>query len=132
MNQGTKQHNDQPALFIGIDWANDKHDCYVIDRDGKGFHQELTHSAESIDAWVADMLKIADGKTHRHHAGAITRSARICSDVSKERAALPGQSQAIGPLPRKLSWRWQGRSHRREILGKNAVRTNHNPDRLAT
>ena len=62
MNQGPKQHNDQPALFIGIDWANEKHDCYVIDRDGKGFHQELTHSAESIDAWVADMLKLADGK----------------------------------------------------------------------
>jgi hypothetical protein len=62
MNQGPKQHDDQPALFIGIDWASDKHDCYVIDRDGKGFHQELTHSAESIDAWLADMLELAHGK----------------------------------------------------------------------
>jgi hypothetical protein len=25
----------QPGLFIGIDWADQKHDCYVIDRDGK-------------------------------------------------------------------------------------------------
>ena len=30
-------------LFIGIDWADTKHDCYVIDRDGKGHHQEILH-----------------------------------------------------------------------------------------
>jgi transposase len=56
------QHSDQPGLFIGIDWADQKHDCYVIDRDGKGFHQELEHSPEDIDAWVAEMLKRADGQ----------------------------------------------------------------------
>lgn len=48
-------------LFIGIDWADTKHDCYVIDRNGKGFHQELPHSPESISSWVAEMLKLADG-----------------------------------------------------------------------
>jgi transposase len=52
----------QPGLFIGIDWADKKHDCYVIDRDGKGFHQEIAHSPEDIDAWVAEMLQLADGK----------------------------------------------------------------------
>jgi len=52
----------QPGLFIGIDWADQKHDCYVIDRDGKGFHQELKHSPEDIDTWIAEMLKRADGK----------------------------------------------------------------------
>jgi hypothetical protein len=31
----------QLGLFIGIDWADQKHDCYVIDRDDKGFHREL-------------------------------------------------------------------------------------------
>lgn len=30
--------------------------------NGKGFHQELKHSAENIDAWVAEMLKRADGQ----------------------------------------------------------------------
>lgn len=53
---------NSPGLFIGIDWADEKHDCYVIDRDGKGFHQSLPHSAESIDGWVNDMLKLAAGK----------------------------------------------------------------------
>ena len=52
----------QPGLFIGIDWADQKHDCYVIDRDGKGFHQEFKQSPEDIDTWVAEMLKRADGK----------------------------------------------------------------------
>jgi transposase len=52
----------QPGLFIGIDWADQKHDCYVIDRDGKGFHLELKQSPEDIDAWVGEMLKLADGK----------------------------------------------------------------------
>ena len=52
----------EPGLFIGIDWADQKHDCYVIDRDGKGFHQELKHSPEDIDTWVSEMLRRADGK----------------------------------------------------------------------
>ncbi len=51
-----------PGLFIGIDWADQKPDCYVIDRDGKGFHQEITHSPEDIDSWVGAMLQLADGE----------------------------------------------------------------------
>ncbi len=58
MNQPTAQ----PGLFIGMDWADQKHDIYVIDRQGKGFHQQLDHSAESINAWVAEMLRIAGGQ----------------------------------------------------------------------
>jgi transposase len=56
------QRSDQPGLFIGIDWADQKHDCYVIDRDGKGFHQEITHSPEDINIWIGEMLKLAGGK----------------------------------------------------------------------
>ncbi len=56
------QQPHHPGLFIGIDWADQKHDCYVIDRDGKGFHQEITHSPEDIDSWVGEMLQLADGE----------------------------------------------------------------------
>ena len=56
------QQHAQPGLFIGIDWADQKHDIYVIDRHGKGFHQQLEHSAENIEAWVGDMLKLAGGQ----------------------------------------------------------------------
>jgi len=62
MNETPSQLGDQPALFIGIDWADQKHDCHVIDRHGKEFHQELKHSAESIDTWVGEMLKLAGGQ----------------------------------------------------------------------
>ena len=29
------QQPHQPGLFIGIDWADQKHDIHVIDRNGK-------------------------------------------------------------------------------------------------
>jgi transposase len=56
------QQPHQPGLFIGIDWADQKHDIYIIDRHGKGSHQELKHSAENIDSWVGEMLKLSGGK----------------------------------------------------------------------
>ena len=62
MSKTPSQPSDQPVLFIGIDWADQKHDIYVIDRHGKGFHEEITHSPETIDTWVGEMLKIAGGR----------------------------------------------------------------------
>ena len=53
------QQTAQPGLFIGMDWADQKHDIYIIDRHGKG---QLEHSAENIDAWVGEMLKLAGGQ----------------------------------------------------------------------
>ena len=92
------QQPAQPGLFIGMDWADQKHDVYVIDRNGKGVHRVLEHSAENIEAWVGEMLKLAGGQPHRHHAGAVSRRAHLCAHVPRGRAALSGQSQAIGPL----------------------------------
>ena len=63
----------QPGLFIGIDWADQKHDCYVIDRNGKGFHQELKHSPEDIDTWVAEILKRASVMPSRLHSDSPNR-----------------------------------------------------------
>ncbi len=56
------REQSEPALFIGIDWADKKHDCYVIDRQGNASHQELKHSPEDIEAWVSEMLGRANGK----------------------------------------------------------------------
>ena len=75
---------EQPGLFIGIDWADRKHDCYVIDRGGKGFHQQFSHSPEHIDAWIGQMLKLAD----RDHAEAVSSTTCLCAHVQKERAAI--------------------------------------------
>ena len=49
----------QPGLFIGIDWADKKHDCYAIDQNGNSFHQEFRQSPEDIEARVGEMLKRA-------------------------------------------------------------------------
>ena len=56
------QQRAQPGLFIGIDWADQKHDIHIIDRDGNGSHKVLEHSAENIDAWVNETLKRAGGQ----------------------------------------------------------------------
>ena len=34
MSDKTPILNQTPSLFIGIDWADRKHDCHVIDTDG--------------------------------------------------------------------------------------------------
>jgi transposase len=52
----------QPGLFIGIDWADKKHDCYAIDQHGNTFHQEFRQSPEDIETWIGEMLKRASGK----------------------------------------------------------------------
>lgn len=62
MKEPTENNQERPGLYIGIDWASEKHDCYIVDQDGKGQHQELKHSPESIDAWVAKMLELSGGK----------------------------------------------------------------------
>jgi hypothetical protein len=56
------ERTDTPVLFIGIDWADQKHDCHIIDRDGQGVHQVISHSPESINDWVNEMLKLSKGK----------------------------------------------------------------------
>jgi hypothetical protein len=55
------REQSQPGLFIGIDWADKKHDCYVIDRNGNTFHQEFRQSPEDIEIWIGEMLKRAGG-----------------------------------------------------------------------
>jgi transposase len=50
-----------PALVIGIDWADQKHDVCAIDASGKEVSQQIDHTPEAIDAWVSQQLEQADG-----------------------------------------------------------------------
>lgn len=63
MTQTTPNDNISPALFIGIDWADEAHDCYIIDADGNGQHQEFKQTPEAIEQWIIKMRKLAGGKT---------------------------------------------------------------------
>jgi len=38
----------QPALFIGIDWADQEHEAYVIDGQGQGTQETIEHTPEGI------------------------------------------------------------------------------------
>ena len=49
------------AFFVGIDWADQKHDVCVIDPHGKAYHEVIEHSAQAIDAWVSQILEKANG-----------------------------------------------------------------------
>ena len=62
MNQDSTSSNIAPALFIGIDWADQAHDCYIIDAQGKGQRQQFKQSPEAIDLWVKQMLELSGGK----------------------------------------------------------------------
>ena len=56
----TKQ--SKPGLIIGIDWADQKHDIYTIDRQGGGTLEQIEHSPEAIDAWLSEKLLLAGGQ----------------------------------------------------------------------
>ena len=62
MNQNPRADNVSPALFIGIDWADQAHDCYIIDAKGKGQHQAFKQTPEAIDQWVSQLLELSCGK----------------------------------------------------------------------
>ncbi|QDU92279.1 IS110 family transposase [Lignipirellula cremea] len=62
MTQVTHSCNVSPVLFIGIDWADQAHDCYIIDSQGNGRHQTFKQTPEAIDRWVGQMLELSGGK----------------------------------------------------------------------
>lgn len=52
----------EPALFIGIDWADQKHDCCVILKNGEKRFMEFAQTPEAIEQWVAKMNELAKGQ----------------------------------------------------------------------
>lgn len=54
-------HNLNPVLFVGIDWADKKHDIYWIHVNGKCGHRVIEQSPEAIEELVAWMTEMAGG-----------------------------------------------------------------------
>jgi transposase len=63
MTENKPTLNQKPALFIGIDWADKKHDVHVITAGGRQHAEVLPHRTEAIHQWVAEMQKLASGGT---------------------------------------------------------------------
>ena len=50
-----------PNHFIGIDWADQEHDVYVVDRHGSRRAKTIKQSPEAIEEWISEELKAANG-----------------------------------------------------------------------
>ncbi len=50
------------GLWIGIDWADQKHDAYVIDSNGQGQHETFEQSVRGIETWLARKMEQSQGK----------------------------------------------------------------------
>ncbi|QDV84257.1 IS110 family transposase [Planctomycetes bacterium TBK1r] len=61
MNDNSPTLNQSIALFVGIDWADQKHDCHIIDSQGRESAMELPHTPEAINQWIAKMTEKAKG-----------------------------------------------------------------------
>lgn len=59
MNQQQTSINGPITLFVGIDWADQKHDCHVIDRKNKAHLMQLEQSPEAIEQWISEMTALA-------------------------------------------------------------------------
>jgi transposase len=58
----TQMKQADSVLFVGIDWADQKHDIYTIDDQGHGVWQQIEHSPEAIELWLAETLRRASGQ----------------------------------------------------------------------
>ena len=63
MTHSQQTHKQKPVLYIGIDWADKKHDVHVITADGQQQTMALEHNTEAINHWVAKMQSLASGGT---------------------------------------------------------------------
>lgn len=50
------------GLWIGIDWADQKHDAFVIDLNGDGKRESFEQNTLAIENWLAEKLAMANGK----------------------------------------------------------------------
>jgi len=61
--QMTRFTTDEFAAFIGLDWADTKHDiCLQVAGSAKREFQVLEHRPEVIDAWATDLLQRFQGR----------------------------------------------------------------------
>ncbi|MEO2019440.1 MAG: hypothetical protein ABGZ53_34320 [Fuerstiella sp.] len=53
----------EPARFIGIDWADRKHDVHSVDPHGNGQSRTIEQLPEAIEAWISEELAQAGGRS---------------------------------------------------------------------
>ncbi len=73
--------NGNYSVYVGIDWANDKHDLCVqqANSDIRKFNV-IKHSANTINAWII--------KLHKQYKGQIAVSRESCIGMTSKCALL--------------------------------------------
>src|SRR5215472_9611098 len=57
-----KTHGHVFAAYIGLDWADKKHNLTMQTADGRRSRGELQHTPEAIDAWAAELAQRFGGR----------------------------------------------------------------------
>ena len=59
-----KNKSNTFTAFVGIDWADTKHDVSIVSADGeKPVHQEIAHTPEALSDWVSKLrLRFPEGQ----------------------------------------------------------------------
>ncbi len=59
-----EQSNQEFAAFVGLDWADQKHDvCLRAAGENQVSHKEIEHTPKALDEWVVELRKrFGDGK----------------------------------------------------------------------
>ena len=57
-----KTHGHAFAAYIGLDWADKKHNLTMQTADGRRSRGELKHTPEAIDAWAAELAQRFGGR----------------------------------------------------------------------
>ena len=110
------------AAFVGIDWADRKHDvCLQAAAGSKREFSVLAHRSESIAQVGTDATRtLRRSPCHRVHR-AQQRTADLRPAAVRLRGDLSGQPDHAGEVPRGvLSEPRQGRPHRRRARTRSA------------
>ncbi len=119
------------AFFVGIDWADKKHDIAVVNDQGKMESLKvIEHSIEAVEALLSDLLFRAQGRPIAIMLEQ-SRGALINVLVLRENVFLFPSTQAIGGLSRELSeHESEERQARRNVAGSPVIRTSQRDDPL--
>lgn len=62
MSNSSPALNPTPALFVGIDWADQQHDVYWLAADGRQGHRRIEQSPQQIEELLAWLKELSGGQ----------------------------------------------------------------------
>ena len=54
--------NQEFGIFVGVDWASQKHDYCILADDGSSSFGEVQHQLKDLDDWIRELVKMAGSR----------------------------------------------------------------------